>query len=428
MTPPTWSATPAPPAEPRFTAPAYRTTALDRGAVIGIDRTGTGDLAEARLLLPLVPGTGEGAHLHATEVEVAAEALRDALESAAGSLAVVRAEARGDRVVVSARTFTDDFADVCARIGDCLGSDALFDEGRVRQAAARVSARLAKASGHAPLVARARFLAAVYGAHPFGRTASAAEAHEVTGERLAGLLASAPAAARRAVAVGREPAAALLTAAERLLPAAPDAAPRPPVRPGPHPAAAPATVLSPGVPQTLIRLGGHVPGRTHCDYPALQLAVLMLGGYFGSRLTLILREREGLAYAPRAVLDPLGETAAFTLEADVRPDGTARALDLIEAEMDRLASGSFTAEDLRNAQNFTVGSMAMACSSRSGLASVFAGTLASGLPAQWLGGYEARVRALSVQDVARAAETHLRAPGLVGVLVSPAVPAPAPSS
>lgn len=428
MTLPTLSAAPAPVAEPRFTAPAYRTETLDRGALIAIDRTGTGDLAEARLLLPLVPDTGERAHLHATEVEVAAEALRDALEAAAGALAVVRAEARGDRVIVSARTFTDDLADVCARIGDCLGSDAPFGAERVRRAAARVSARLAKADGHAPVVARAGFLAAVYGDHPFGRAACAAEVPEVTGERLAGLLASAPAAARRAVAVGRGPAAALLTAAEGLLPAPAAAAPRPPVRPVPHPAAAPATLLSPGVPQTLIRLGGHVPGRTHDDYPALQLAVLMLGGYFGSRLTLILREREGLAYAPRAVLDPLGETAAFTLEADVRPDGTARALGLIDAELDRLASGSFTAEELRNAQNFTVGSMAMACSSRSGLASVFAGTLASGLPAHWLGGYEARVRALSVQDVARAAETHLRAPGLTGVLVVPAAPVPAPSS
>ncbi len=47
-----------------------------------------------------------------------------------------------------------------------------------------------------------------------------------------------------------------------------------------------------------------MPGRGHDDYPALQLATLMLGGYYASRLTLVLREREGLAYAPRAVLDP----------------------------------------------------------------------------------------------------------------------------
>lgn len=103
----------------------------------------------------------------------------------------------------------------------------------------------------------------------------------------------------------------------------------------------------------------------------------------------------------------------------MRPDGAARALVLIDEELERLAAGAFSTGELLGAQNFTVGSMAMACSSRSGLASVFAGTLVSGLSPQWLGGYEDRVRALSAADVARAARTYLLEPGLTGVLVAP---------
>ncbi|WP_331735043.1 insulinase family protein (plasmid) [Streptomyces sp. NBC_00597] len=411
---------------PHFTAPAHRQHDLDRGTLVAVDRAGTGDLAEARLLLPLVPGP---AAAHATEVDVAAEALREALEEAAGALAVVRAEARPDRIVVSARSFTGDLAEVCARIGACLGPEGPgpadpgavgpFGAERVDRARAAVAARLSAAERHPTVVARAGFLAAVYGGHAYGHTATAARLPGVTGEALRAFLAGAPVAARRAVVVGRGPAGALLDAARALLPAPPRLAPRTAAAPPCRPAGGTATLVSPGVPQTLIRLGGHVPGRVHPDYPALQVAVLMLGGYFGSRLTAVLREREGLSYAPRAVLDPLGGSASFTLEADVRPDGAARALVLIDEELERLAAGAFSTGELLGAQNFTVGSMAMACSSRSGLASVFAGTLVSGLSPQWLGGYEDRVRALSAADVARAARTYLLEPGLTGVLVAP---------
>ncbi|MGN5376775.1 insulinase family protein [Streptomyces lasalocidi] len=152
------------------------------------------------------------------------------------------------------------------------------------------------------------------------------------------LLHSAGPARRRAVAVGPGPVEELLAQASGLLPrasgtsreetAAPSAsAPRPRT-----------TVLHPATPQTLLRLGGLVPGRGHDDYPALQLAVLMLGGYYASRLTLVLRERSGLAYAPRAVLDPLGPRAVLTVEADVRHDGATRALDLVAEETERLAA------------------------------------------------------------------------------------------
>ncbi|MFE2146528.1 hypothetical protein ACFXA3_33190, partial [Streptomyces sp. NPDC059456] len=165
---------------PHFTAPAHRRHELDRGTLVAVDRAGTGDLAEARLLLPLVPGP---AAAHATEVDVAAEVLREALEEAAGALAVVRAEARPDRIVVSARSFTADLAEVCARIGACLGpgdpgaedrgaGDAgshgpgpggLFGAERLDRARAAVAARLSAAERHPTVVARAGFLAAVYG-------------------------------------------------------------------------------------------------------------------------------------------------------------------------------------------------------------------------------------------------------------------------
>ncbi|OIJ87314.1 hypothetical protein BIV25_39545 [Streptomyces sp. MUSC 14] len=401
---------------PGFAAPTYRERATRHGTAVAVRRAGTGELTEGRLLFPLSSPPGP----HQTRVEVTAEALRDALTEAAADLATVRVEARSDRAVIAVRTFADDFAATCTRIRDCLDAGRPHTARRVREAADRVARRLTAAEPAPALLARTGFLAAVYGPHPYGRAATAADAAEVAGPHTEALLHSAGPARRRAVAVGPGPVEELLAQASGLLPrasgtsreetAAPSAsAPRPRT-----------TVLHPATPQTLLRLGGLVPGRGHDDYPALQLAVLMLGGYYASRLTLVLRERSGLAYAPRAVLDPLGPRAVLTVEADVRHDGATRALDLVAEETERLAAGDFTAQELRNAQNYAVGSMAMACSSRSGLASTYAAVLASGLPASWLAGYEDRLRALTPDDVARVAAAHLAAPGLTGVVVAPA--------
>ncbi|MEU0600916.1 insulinase family protein [Streptomyces sp. NPDC006393] len=426
---------PAPPAAaPGFTAPPHREHVSGRGTAVAVRRPGTGELTEARLLFPLAPAPGP----HQARVEVTAEALRDALTEAAADLATVRVEARSDRAVIAVRTFAGDFAATCARIRDCLDAGRPHEARRVREAAERVARRLAAAEPAPALLARTGFLAAVYGPHPYGRAATAAQTAGVDGPDTAALLHSAGPARRRSVTVGPNPVDELLAQAAGLLPAASgvpseatglpsgDAPPPPAPAPAPRPRT---TVLHPATPQTLLRLGGLVPGRGHDDYPALQLAVLMLGGYYASRLTRVLREREGLAYAPRAVLDPLGHDAVLTVEADVRHDGAARALTLIAQEAERLAAGAFTAGELRNAQNYAVGSMAMACSSRSGLASTYAAVLASGLPASWPAGYEERLRALTAADVARAAAAHLAPPGLTGVVVAPAwspgLPSPA---
>ncbi|MGW7609145.1 M16 family metallopeptidase [Streptomyces sp. NPDC054766] len=406
---------------PRFTAPAHREHITGRGTAVAARRPGTGQLTEARLLFPLSPAPGP----HQSRVEVMAEALRGALTEAAADLATVRVEARSDRAVIAVRTFADDFAATCARIRECLDAGRPHEPRQVREAAGRVARRLTAAHSAPALLARTGFLTAVYGPHPYGRAATAAQSADVQGPHTATLLHSAGPARRHSVTVGPGPVEELLSQAAALLPH-PDAAPAettaPPADPTPPPAVARprSTVLHPATPQTLLRLGTLVPGRSHEDYPALQLAVLMLGGYYASRLTRVLREREGLAYAPRAVLDPLGSHAVLTVEADVRHDGAARALTLITQETQRLADGSFTAQELRNAQNYAVGSMAMACSSRSGLASTYAALLAGGLPASRLAGYEDRLRALTAADVARTAAAHLAPCGLAAVVIAPA--------
>lgn len=50
----------------------------------------------------------------------------------------------------------------------------------------------------------------------------------------------------------------------------------------------------PGAQQSSVKIAIPVIGREHPDYIDLRLAVIALGGYFGSRLMTNIRERKGL--------------------------------------------------------------------------------------------------------------------------------------
>ena len=83
-------------------------------------------------------------------------------------------------------------------------------------------------------------------------------------------------------------------------------------------------VNRPGAVQTNIRLGGPALPRSDERYPALQLANIVYGGYFSSRLVNNIREDKGYTYSPRSAIDHAVATSRFTVAADVATEVTAR--------------------------------------------------------------------------------------------------------
>jgi predicted Zn-dependent peptidase len=159
---------------------------------------------------------------------------------------------------------------------------------------------------------------------------------------------------------------------------------------------------------TALRLGWRVPGRAHPHYTPLQMASLVLGGYFNSALTRRIRTDEALAYAPRALLDPLWEEAAFLIEVDTQSDKLIRCLTIIDEETAALIRPTpAQADALGHARRYALGTLALMLSSNAGVASTLATLLTSDLPATWLDTYASALQAVSVGDLAEAAKRHL---------------------
>jgi zinc protease len=176
---------------------------------------------------------------------------------------------------------------------------------------------------------------------------------------------------------------------------------------------------APGAAHSSIRLGTLVPGRMDAAYPALQLAMLLLGGYPHSHLVRCLREGLGIAYAPRAGLDPTSGVALLTIEADVTPGAEAEALDAIETCVESMTAQPPSGQVLRVLAALTLGRLVMRCATKAGLATMLA--TAAGEDAGWLAGLPDRIRAVTPPALAETMRRWAAMPHLTR-LITTAVP------
>lgn len=91
----------------------------------------------------------------------------------------------------------------------------------------------------------------------------------------------------------------------------------------------------------------------HPQYGLYRLALLRLGGYFGSQLMRILREEKGLTYGIYARAEETLAGSALHIAAEVRHDQAEAAIAAITTEVEKWAEEPFpTAEVLLECRNY----------------------------------------------------------------------------
>lgn len=106
----------------------------------------------------------------------------------------------------------------------------------------------------------------------------------------------------------------------------------------------------------------------HPSDPAAKLLATVLGRGMSSRLFIKVREREGLAYSVVAGLQNFVDTGIFEVYAGVNLDKTARALDSVLAELDRVRQEKVGEDELAKAREQLRASLEMSLESNSAVA------------------------------------------------------------
>jgi zinc protease len=176
-------------------------------------------------------------------------------------------------------------------------------------------------------------------------------------------------------------------------------------------------VPRPGAVQSQLRLSAQAIPRTHPDYPALQLANLVFGGFFSSRLVENIREDKGYTYHARSSLEFTVRGATLLVDADTASGVTAPALLEMRYELGRLGVVPPTPEEVETVRQYAIGSLLIATASQTGLASQLAALAPLGLSTDWLVEHPTRLATVTGEQVAEAALEFFSPIRFTGVVV-----------
>lgn len=113
------------------------------------------------------------------------------------------------------------------------------------------------------------------------------------------------------------------------------------------------------LPQTTINLVYPGVKRSDKDFFAAYLMNQVLGVGFTSRLYNEVREKRGLAYTVGSGLNGQDYANSLSISTGTRPDRAQQSLDVIRAEVARMAKSGVTEEELAAAKSFAVGAYAI---------------------------------------------------------------------
>jgi zinc protease len=163
----------------------------------------------------------------------------------------------------------------------------------------------------------------------------------------------------------------------------------------------------PGSVQSELRVG-HLGIDRHDPryFPALVMAAL-LGGVFGSRLNLRLREELGYTYGARCSFDPRRASGPFTATAAVQTEVTTDAIRELLGQLDGIRTAPPDEAEVAEVRDFLVGVFPLRFETTAGIAGAIEPLAVYGLPDDYWHTYRSRIEEVGP------AEVHLAATELV---------------
>ena len=170
-------------------------------------------------------------------------------------------------------------------------------------------------------------------------------------------------------------------------------------------------------PQSELRVGHAGLPRLHPDYFETTVMNAVLGGLFSSRINLNLREEHGYTYGAFSAFEWRRAAGPFVIQTAVKSDVTGAAVREILHEIERMRSEEISTDELTLATSYLDGVFPIRYETTSAIATALSNLVIHDLPEHFYDDYRARVRAVTTQDVLRAAQRHLHTDQLRIVVV-----------
>jgi len=171
-------------------------------------------------------------------------------------------------------------------------------------------------------------------------------------------------------------------------------------------------------PQSVLLMAQQGIPREHPDYyPAMVMNYLLGGGGFESRLTEELRAKRGLTYGVSSQFVQFEHADLLMVQSALSNQNVGEALRLIRAEWQRMKDEGVSEEELQNAKVYLTGSFPLNLTSTGRISSILLGMQLDDLGIDYLDTRNAKVEAVTVEDLGRVAATLLDPEALTTVIV-----------
>ncbi len=169
--------------------------------------------------------------------------------------------------------------------------------------------------------------------------------------------------------------------------------------------------------QSSVRVGRLLFTRHHPDFIKVLVMNEVLGGYFGSRLMKNIREEKGFTYGISSNIASFRRAGFFMIGTDVKREFTQQTMDEIRKEIRILQTEPVPADELETVKNYMAGEFVGSLNTPFEIADRYKTILLDDLPADFLTGYIARVRAVTTDDILAMATNYLAESTLSEIIV-----------
>ncbi|MDP1617572.1 pitrilysin family protein [Phenylobacterium sp.] len=185
----------------------------------------------------------------------------------------------------------------------------------------------------------------------------------------------------------------------------------------PTPARQTLVIDLPGAGQAAVRLAKPTIARSDDAYYPAIVANSVLGGGYSARLNQEIRIKRGLSYGAGSSLSARRSAGAFHAQAQTKNESAPEVVDLIAAEMTRLAAEPVSADELKARKSVLIGGFGRALGTAGGLGGVLGDLAVQDVPLEEIGAYTAKVEAVSAEQVNAFAAARL-SPADAAVIVA----------
>ena len=325
-----------------------------------------------------------------------------------------------DRASVSLRTLTDaDKLPAALNILRDVLQQPRFDAAILEREKTRTIAGLKEAMTRPDSIAGKAFWEAMYPDHPYGRQATPESVASLNRTDLlefhrrlytadnASISLVGQLNRQQAEKIAEDLSTALPAGTPPSLPAAPVAAPAT-TKALPHPAS-----------QAHISLGLPAIERGHPDFFPLMVGNYTLGGGgFVSRLVKEVRDKRGFAYSVYSYFAPLRHAGPFQIGLQTQRNQAGEAIKVVRQVLDEFIANGPSLDELTAAKANLSGSFPLRLDSNAKLLANIAVIGFYGLPLDYLDHYQAKVEAVTVDEIKQAFSRHVRTDKLMTVTVA----------